>query len=93
VLLVDGSAFLSVAGGLMRLQVDLDGSTVGSLTAFTNEASSHKTMTGNPIVVPGIAAGMHTVKLSLVAVDLTKWPVATSDFNDYSAVTVLELPL
>jgi hypothetical protein len=69
----------------MRVDVLLDGKIVGSLSGFTNEASSHKALASNPIVLAGIAAGTHTVTLSLVA--------GNGDYNDFSAVSVVELPL
>jgi hypothetical protein len=46
---------------------------------------SHKALSSNPIVLTGVAAGMHTVQLSVAK--------GTTDSNDYSAVTVVELPL
>jgi hypothetical protein len=62
--LASASAFSS-AIGTMQVDVTLDGSVVGSLLGYTNEASSHKALSSNPIVLTGIPAGMHTVKLSL----------------------------
>jgi hypothetical protein len=83
-LLASASAY-NGAGTAMRIDVSLDGSVVGALQGFTNETSSHKALTSHPLVLTGIAAGMHTVALSVAA--------GTTDVNDYSAVTVLELPL
>jgi hypothetical protein len=83
--LASASAFNQAAGGTMHVDVTLDGNVVGALQGFTNEASSHKALTSNPIVLTGIAAGKHTVALSLAKGD--------TDGNDYSAVTVVELPL
>jgi hypothetical protein len=71
--------------GNMQVDVSIDGTIVGSLVAYTNETASHKTFVGNPIVVPGLAAGTHTVRLAQSS--------GTADGNDYSNVTILELPL
>jgi hypothetical protein len=84
-LFVSASAFNST-GGALRIEVMLDGSMVGALQGFTNEPASHKSLTSNPLILTGVAAGMHRVALTVAA-------GTTTDLNDYSAVTVLELPL
>ena len=78
-----GAAYRSAAG-TMQVDVELDGVVQGSLKAYTNEASSHKALNSDVIVLTGIGAGSHTVELTLVD--------GSSDANDYSQVTVLELP-
>ena len=74
----------AAAAGTMQVDVKLDTVVKASLKAYTNEASSHKMLCSDPIVLTGIGAGSHTVELVLVA--------GSSDVNDYSQVTVLELP-
>jgi hypothetical protein len=73
-------------GGLMGVFVQVDGVTRGTLRGYTNEASSHKTLSPDTIIIPGgtLAAGNHTV--SLVAESGT-----ATDANDFSHVTVHEL--
>jgi hypothetical protein len=83
-LLASASAWASSAS-IMRIDVVLDGKAVGSLFGFTNEPASHKALAGNPIILTGVGAGDHTVTLTLVA--------GNGDYNDYSAVSVVELPL
>ena len=77
-------AYHATAGSTMQVDVKLDTVVKASLKAYTNEANSHKMLCSDPIVLTGIGAGSHTVELVLVA--------GSSDANDYSQVTVLELP-
>jgi hypothetical protein len=84
IVMATGSAYLG-GGGTMQVDILVDNVVRGSLFGFTNEASSHKALVGNDLVLTGLAAGTHTVQLKLTA--------GFSDYNDYSQVSVLELPL
>lgn len=85
IVFASGSGYRVPSGGI-GMNVQVDGVTKGICKAFTNEASSHKAFTTNPIVVTGIAAGTtHTITV-------TAWNSTSSDGNDYYNVTVLELP-
>lgn len=72
--------------GLMGVFVQVDGVTRGTLRGYTNEASSHKTLIPDIIILPGgtLSAGNHSV--SLVAEAGTN-----TDANDFSHITVHEL--
>jgi len=78
-----GTAYRSAAG-IMRVDVRLDGTSIGEMKAYTNEVSSHKTLNPRIIVLSGIAAGSHTITLVLVD--------GSADANDFSQVVVEELP-
>jgi hypothetical protein len=81
-IMVSGSAFRSLPG-VMSLTVQLDGTALGAMTTFTNEGLSHKTFPMRSFVRT-VAAGNHTVTLSVGAATLT-------DGNDFFTVTVLDL--
>ncbi|HNT87608.1 MAG TPA: hypothetical protein PKL84_07060, partial [Candidatus Hydrogenedentes bacterium] len=81
-LFASASAYLGGAG-TMQVDVRVDGSTRGSLRAFTNEGLSHKALNSDAIIVTGLGAGLHQVSLVLVS--------GAADTNDYSHVTVVEL--
>ncbi len=83
-LFVQASAY-NANGGRMVLDVAIDGVIHGSLAGYTNEANSHKALVGRAIVAAGIPAGNHTVTLTLSQ--------GSGDQNDYSEVTLLEVPL
>jgi len=73
------------AGGQIGMGIQVDAVTKGYAKSFTNEASSHKAFVANPLVVAGIAAGLHTITL-------VSWNSTSTDVNDFFNVTVLELP-
>ncbi len=79
------SGFSTSVNATLTVNVQLDAGTVATLNFFTNEASSHKPLVPATVFVSGVAPGSHTVALSAGAGTLT-------DFNDYSQVTVIELP-
>jgi hypothetical protein len=89
VVFTGASGFRQTPGGTMQVDVAIDGTVVGSLSSYTNETGSHKALVANPIIVTGLPAGSHTVTLS--AAPGANGP--NTDANDYSQVTVLELPL
>lgn len=78
-----GSAYNS-SGHVLQVDVVVDGTVRGSLNALTNEFNSHKTLVSDVIIVSGLSAGSHSVNLTLV--------YGNSDSNDYSQVTIMELP-
>jgi hypothetical protein len=81
-----GSGWRATGGGI-GMAIQIDGAEKGTAIGFTNEPNSHKTFVANALVVPGVAAGQHTLKL-IVAPD---FPTNT-DVNDRFSVTILELP-
>lgn len=78
-----GSAFHGVAGALMGMLIKVDGTLVGGVHAFTNEALSHKVLTSRLFTV-SLSPGKHTLSLEAAAGTL-------SDANDCSAVIAQEL--
>lgn len=72
-------------GGIISAVVQIAGVTRGTVKVLTNEASSHKSMISNQIVVTGLAAGNHTV--TVIADGNTN-----TDSNDFANVTIQELP-
>jgi hypothetical protein len=81
--MVSGSAYSATGGGI-GATVSLDGTGLGTLFTYTNEAGSHKAFPAQSFVVQR-PAGSHTVSFAAVAGTLT-------DGNDPFYVTVLELP-
>ncbi|HVE86930.1 MAG TPA: collagen-like protein [Myxococcales bacterium] len=81
--LAHASAFNATSTGL-RVDISIDGTLRSSLSGYTNETGSHKALPGAAFVVPGLAAGPHNVVISL--------GVGSADSNDYSQVTIVELP-
>jgi hypothetical protein len=70
--------------GLMGMNINLDGARIGASRVWSNVSNAHQAFVPLLLVVPGIAAGNHTVQL--VHFD------GFSDGNDYYSVTVMELP-
>ena len=85
VLHVSGTAWRSDAAGTMEVDVLVDGASVGTMRAYTNEPSSHKALVATPFVLPRLAAGAHTVELQALA-------GTSSDLNDPYRVVAVELP-
>jgi hypothetical protein len=83
-LMASGSAF-STAAGIMEVDILVDGTARGSMSGYTNEVTSHKALVSETVVLAGLAAGAHKLELRLIK--------GSADTNDYSQVTVLELPL
>jgi hypothetical protein len=80
-----GSAFRAT-GGVMGIQMRIDGVVMAELRAFTNEVQSHKAFPPSFVVVTSTGPGAHTLDLH-VSVGGT-----VTDFNDFFNVMVLELP-
>lgn len=85
VLFVSGSAWRDDVAGTCGVDVLVDGTSVGTVTTFTNEIGSHKALVSAPIVLARLAAGPHTVELQPLS-------GTSSDFNDPYRVMALELP-
>lgn len=85
VLFVSGSAWRTDAAGTCGVDVLVDGTSVGTVTAYTNEPDSHKALVSAPLVLARLAAGAHTVELQPLS-------GTSSDFNDPYRVVALELP-
>ncbi len=67
------------------MQIAVDGTVQGQAKCFTNEGASHKAFVANALGVGGIAAGSHTITLSVLG-------GTTTDGNDFFDLTVIELP-
>jgi hypothetical protein len=81
-----GSGYSAVPGRIIGMQINVDTLMMGVAKVFTNEAASHKSFVGTPIVITSIGAGNHT--LSVYRMN----PDTQTDGNDFFDVTVLELP-
>jgi hypothetical protein len=81
-LVLAGTGYLGVAGHI-GVTAQLDAKSVGTLSAFTNEANSHKTFPTRVLKVAA-AAGTHTLIL-------LPDPTTLTDTNDPFSVTVVEL--
>jgi len=79
-----GSGY-SGSQSVVGMNILVDGVSRGVCKSYTNETSSHKSFTANFLVVTGLAAGTHSMQLTLIS------PTAT-DFNDFFSVSVMELP-
>ncbi len=84
-IIASGSGWSHSANTIIGMDIQIDGSRIGEVKTFTNEAGSHKAFICNPLVKGGIAAGSHTV--TLVPITGTN-----TDSFDWFNVTVLEFP-
>ncbi len=71
--------------GVIGMQISVDNVAKGSAKAYTNEASSHKAFSANALVVSGIAAGSHVIKLAALG-------GTSTNADDFYSVTIMELP-
>lgn len=85
VIFTTGSGYLTSGSGVIGMNILIDTVNKGVAKTYTNETSSHKAFTCNFLVVTGIAAGSHTIKLD-------PYGSTVSDGNDFFSVTVMELP-
>lgn len=81
-----GSGWSNTINKQIGMQINVDNMMMGAAKVFTNEASSHKSFVGTPIVITSIGAGSHTLNLFRINSD------TQTDGNDFFDVTVLELP-
>ncbi len=72
-------------GGNLGMNLLLDNVVVSTTRTWTNESQSHKVFTTNIHVQANVAAGNHTIALTVIAETIT-------DVNDWFNVTVLEMP-
>lgn len=89
-LVVSGSAYATAAQSILDLAVTLDGQPVGDLKVFTGEANTHRALPTRAFAVPTLAAGSHTVGISIGPDTVTGGHDAT-DGNDLYSVTAIEL--
>jgi hypothetical protein len=83
-LFVSGSGYRGTMAGMVGIDVIVDGASVGSVRAYTNEIASHTAFVSTPFVVD-LTAGAHTIQLQPL-------PDTASDSNDPFVVVALELP-
>ena len=69
----------------LNVEVQLDGTTVGTLSVLASESFSHKALISDNIILTNVAAGSHIIALFPDATTMT-------DSKDVSQVTVQELP-
>ena len=86
VFFVSGSGYSITPNTTIGLNLTVDGNPSGACQVFTNEASSHKSFVPLFIVINNLAAGSHSVSLSLIS--------GTSvDSTDTVNLTTLEFPI
>ncbi|HEX8399303.1 MAG TPA: hypothetical protein VF644_17845 [Pyrinomonadaceae bacterium] len=79
---VAGSAWSASAGSPISIFLTLDGKPIGTISGFTNEPSSHKTLV--PAFFPAtLTAGQHTVGLAV------QTSGTMTDYNDNFSVTLI----
>ena len=79
------SGYSATINNVIQIDVELDGVPIGSLQVFANTANTHMAVAADAIVVTGLAAGTYAITLQLAS--------GTANTDDYSHVTVLELPI
>jgi len=84
-IIASGSGFVAATPGLVGMDIKVDGVIKGASRAYTNEALSHKAFVTNALLVTGIAAGAHTISLSVQA-------GTSTDGGDIFSAAVIELP-
>ena len=81
---VSGSAWSQTAGSLLSITLYLDGQAIGTISAFTNEAASHKTLV--PAFFPAtLTAGGHKIGLAVQSSGTT----TVTDLNDNFSVILM----
>jgi hypothetical protein len=85
--IIEGSYYISGAGGISRFVLNVAGSQAYGWSQFINETSSHNP-TSRAFVLTGVTAGAKTYKLQVQATATTTFQ---TDTNDYWHLTVLEL--
>jgi hypothetical protein len=84
-LIIVSATSYSATDYALSLAVQLDGTNIGNLTAFTNEISSHKALPTRAFSVAAPAAGSHTIGI------LNGNAATINDTNDFFSVTVVEI--
>jgi hypothetical protein len=85
VLRISLSAWTPEPATMIGASIEIDGNIVGHIELFANPSSTHLTLVSNDLVVPGLAAGYHTLYLQSGASTYT-------DQNDRVCVMAMELP-
>lgn len=79
---LSGSAWASLSGSLMSVELALDGNPVGVATVYTNESSSHKAFV--PVFIPVTLKDInHEVTLSVTSAN------TFTDINDFFQVMLI----
>jgi hypothetical protein len=78
------SGFTAVQNTPLQVAIQIDGTTVGYCQIYGNPTLTHMAFVSNALVVPGVAAGGHTV--GLVSVN------THTDANDRISLLVMEFP-
>jgi len=84
VIIYSGTGWRQGAGNV-GMNLLLDNVVVSTTRSWTNESQSHKAFTTNIHVQANVAAGNHTIALTVI-------PETVTDVNDWFNVTVLEMP-
>jgi hypothetical protein len=79
-----GSAFSPSGGGMVGVNLLIDGNVVTSAKVYTNEQQSHKSLVPVSLVIK-LAVGTHTVAIAWAT------PQTKLDSNDLLTLTVTEL--
>ncbi len=78
---VSGSAWSESAGSAISITLYLDGQAIGTISAYTNEPTSHKTLV--PVFFPAtLTFGDHKIGLAVEGGTVT-------DYNDNFSVTLI----
>ena len=72
------------SGSLLQADLKINGTVISSLKRYTNELNSHKDLIADYSFVENLAPGTHNIELVLIS--------GKMDENDYSQVTILEIP-
>jgi hypothetical protein len=103
VIMASGSGFRDFSnrfGGFIGMNVKVDGEFRGAVNVYTNERGSHKAFVSDYIVVEGLPAGSHTIRLENIydgslcgtaSESDSDHCTSTNDGDNFSA-TVMELP-
>jgi hypothetical protein len=100
-IMVSGSGYRSstnVNPGRIGMFVLFDNGVSGEVDAFTNELDSHKAFVARSIVLSGVPAGSHTIRLEAKTEGLCGTSDTVTDFctttddSDYFDIAVIEMP-
>jgi hypothetical protein len=80
---VSGSAWSQTAGSVLSILLILDGTVIGSISGFTNESASHKTL------VPAFIAAQLTYGPHTIVLEADPATTTVSDLNDNFHVSLI----
>jgi hypothetical protein len=86
VIFASGSGYSSAATASIGMNILVDSTNIGSCKIAYNFTNTHVAFVPRTMVIPGIAAGTHTLALTPIG------GATTTDLNDFFNVTVQELP-